>query len=249
MWKALAKASVGLLATMPIDATPSGRFPYKFEMTPKEGQADPAVEKRYSAAFDTCQKRAVTTFANSECFTDEFARQDATLNRTWRATLVGLDSKMRSELLAAQRRWVADRDPFCRAKAAEFGGRTIAPVIYANCRVDQTIRRTIWLEELFPPVPPTMQGVWGRHGRCDLRLERLTITAHTAGWGRGPFQRVDYNEGDGSVGWVEEGVVDNFVIGGTPDTLVHNTQGFHMPGQDGYLRCGHDLKRLPWPRR
>ena len=49
--------------------------------------------------------------------------------------------------------------------------------------------------------------------------------------------------------WAEEGVIDNFVMGRTPHVLVHNTQGFHMPGEEGYARCGTTLKRVALPPR
>ena len=95
--------------------------------------------------------------------------------------------------------------------------------------------------------PASLRGVWGRQGRCDLGAERLTITARTAGWGKGPFAAVHYDPEFGALAWVEEGLVDNFVVGRMPDTLVHNTQGFHMPGEEGYGRCGSALTRVPWP--
>ena len=98
-------------------------------------------------------------------------------------------------------------------------------------------------------VPVNLQGVWGKHGRCDVGMERLTITAHTAGWGKGPFDAVQYDPQFGAISWGEEGIVDNFVVGRTPDTLVHNTQGFHMPGEEGYARCGPSMTRVPWPPR
>lgn len=96
-------------------------------------------------------------------------------------------------------------------------------------------------------VPVNMQGVWGKHGRCDVGSERLTITAHAAGWGKGPFDAVQYDPQFGTISWAEEGIVDNFVVGRTPDILVHNTQGFHMPGEEGYARCGPNMTRVPWP--
>ncbi|HWA60714.1 MAG TPA: hypothetical protein VG939_05035 [Caulobacteraceae bacterium] len=100
-----------------------------------------------------------------------------------------------------------------------------------------------------PRVPATMQGVWGKHGRCDALATRLTITARTAGWGRGPFARVTYDPEFGAVFWAEPGTADNFVLGRTTDVLVHNTQGFHVPGEEGYARCGRRLTRRPWPPR
>lgn len=98
-------------------------------------------------------------------------------------------------------------------------------------------------------VPSNMQGTWGKHGRCDVLADRLTITGEKAGWGKGPFQRVTYDTQSGAVYWAEEGVVDNFVIGRTPNSLVHNTQGFHMPGEEGYTRCGASWRRVHWPPR
>lgn len=247
---ALAGASAGLLVATSIHANPHDRFAYEFEMTPEEGPVDPVVEKRYSADFVSCKERAVSTLANAACLSSEFTRQDAALNRTWRTTLANFDPKLRRALLAAQRRWVAGRDPFCRSKAAEFSGGTIAPIIYVSCRVELTIRRTLWLEgQQSATVPLNMQGTWGRHGRCDLVSERLTITARRAGSGKGQFSLVKYDPQFESIYWAEEGVVDNFVMGRTRDVLVHNTQGFHMPGEEGYARCDTKLKRVTWPPR
>jgi uncharacterized protein YecT (DUF1311 family) len=62
------------------------------------------------------------------------------LNRLPAATHAGL--------LAAQRKWLAARDPFCIADVEGFGSGTIAPVAYVDCRVELTIRRTMWLEQL-----------------------------------------------------------------------------------------------------
>jgi hypothetical protein len=99
------------------------------------------------------------------------------------------------------------------------------------------------------PIPASLQGTWGKHGRCDVLADRLTITGERAGWGKGPFHRVLYDAQFSAVNWAEEGVVDNFVIGRTPNVLVHNTQGFHMPGEEGYARCSRSLKRVHWPPR
>lgn len=96
-------------------------------------------------------------------------------------------------------------------------------------------------------VPVSMHGVWGKHGRCDVEAARLTITADTAGWGKGPFGKVEYDPQFKDIYWAEEGVVDNFVVGRTSDILVHNTQGFHMSGEEGYARCGPKMARVSWP--
>jgi len=121
-------------------------------------------------------------------------------------------------------------------------------VIYVSCRVEQTLQRTLWLE-ILRAVPASMRGIWGRRGRCDLPAERLTITGETAGWGKGPFHSIDYDAKFNAIFWTEEGAVDNFVSGRNPNILVHNTQGFNMPGQEGYARCSTVLKRVHWPLR
>jgi hypothetical protein len=102
-----------------------------------------------------------------------------------------------------------------------------------------------------PAVPTRMQGTCGKHGRCDLLTERLTIRSHSAGWGKGPFEKVYFDNANGTpvIFWSEEGVVDNFVMGRNSNILIHNPQGFDMPGEEGYARCGHMWKRLAWPPR
>jgi hypothetical protein len=58
---------------------------------------------------------------------------------------------------------------------------------------------------------------------------------------------VDYDPQFRAISWAKEGSVDNFVIGRNPNVLVHNTQGFHMPGEEGYARCVRHFSRMPWP--
>jgi uncharacterized protein YecT (DUF1311 family) len=133
---------------IPVQARQHDPFAYKFIMTPEEGPLNPAVEKRYTAAFNQCQKRAVSTSDNEACFNAEFDRQDKILNHAWASTLRRVPPNLRSGLVSAQRKWIAERDQFCNSKAEEFRGGTIMRVVYVDCRVEQTIRRTIWLEKL-----------------------------------------------------------------------------------------------------
>lgn len=132
----------------PLKAGAANRFNYKLEVTPEEEHVDPSIDRRYTAAFAGCQNRAQTTSENATCFEAEFQRQDAKLNATWRTTLRRLPPGERPLLVQAQREWVAERDPFCMKDADGFSGGTIAPVVYVGCRVELTIRRMIWLEQL-----------------------------------------------------------------------------------------------------
>jgi uncharacterized protein YecT (DUF1311 family) len=143
--------AAALPATLGATAAPAQQrdpYAYRLYVTPEDGQTDPAVQGRYTRQFDACQKRAEVTYENANCFEAEFARQDAILNRTWHSVFPRIPVARRTPLLAAQRKWIAARDPFCRRIYDSFGGGTIAPVAYAACRVELTIRRTLWLERL-----------------------------------------------------------------------------------------------------
>lgn len=122
------------------------RFSYKFKMTPEEGPLDPTIERRYTPDWASCQKRAQREAENTACFEAEFIRQDAALNRAWKAALRSVPPSEHAALREAQRKWIREREPFCRKVSDSFAGGSIVPVVYADCRVEQTIRRTIWLE-------------------------------------------------------------------------------------------------------
>lgn len=123
-------------------------YAYRLQVTPEEGQVDRAIERRYTPQFNACQRRAVTTRDTSQCFAAEFTRQDDALNGAWRGTYARAAIARKPALLAAQRKWIADRNPFCRHEADGYSGGTIMPVIYVSCRVELTIRRAMWLERL-----------------------------------------------------------------------------------------------------
>lgn len=133
---------------LPALAEVSSPFAYRMVMTPEEGPLDPAVEGRYTSAFAACQNTAQTTSDNAACFVDEFSRQDKALNKAWQSVFPSIPAQQRPLLRSAQRRWIAERDPFCRKQSNGFSGGTIVPVIYVSCRAEQTIRRTLWLEKL-----------------------------------------------------------------------------------------------------
>jgi len=144
----LAVLAVAALLGAPQGAGAADRFAYRMVMTPEEGPVDKAVEARYTDALHACQEHAVVTDDNARCFLEEFPRQDARLNAAWRATFARMGMVDKPALLAAQRKWIEARDPFCRKVADEFKGGTILPVIWHNCRAEQTIRRAMWLEKL-----------------------------------------------------------------------------------------------------
>jgi hypothetical protein len=91
------------------------------------------------------------------------------------------------------------------------------------------------------PVPSEMLGNWA-HGSCSAASNRLLITPTKAKLGvaqSAPIQYFPNDEGAGrgAIHWAQEYVVDNFVYDSTSKAVVHNTQGFGMPGQVVYKRC------------
>ena len=144
----LSAAMLAVSLGTPLDARANDPFRYELEVTPEESRVDPVIERRYTAEFAACQRRAHITQEYAACFEAEFSRQDAVLNRAWRAALNRFPFAVHKSLLNAQREWIAARDPFCMADADGFRGGTIAPVVYVDCRVELTIRRTMWLEQL-----------------------------------------------------------------------------------------------------
>lgn len=92
------------------------------------------------------------------------------------------------------------------------------------------------------PIPAAILGVWALDGRCDNADDRLAITQGLAQWGSNPPAPIDYFLNDGPAGeaalhWAEEGIVDNFVYDKSQDVLIHNTQGYGMPGAERFVRC------------
>ena len=141
----LVPLALALAVKVPATAMP---YAYRMVVTPEEGPVDPAVEARYSSAFAACQQASRITADNVRCYADEFPRQDTALNQVWPAALARVGAVRQAALRAAQRRWIAARDPFCDRLAGEFAQGSIMPVVLASCRVELTIRRTMWLEGL-----------------------------------------------------------------------------------------------------
>lgn len=114
-------------------------------------QTNAEVEKRYSAAFNTCVEsgdaaRGVTP-AMAECIDAELDRQDARLNQAYKMVMERLPLKRKTALRTSQRKWIRTRDATCqRAYDAAGGGGTASGLEKLGCLTSETIRRTIFLE-------------------------------------------------------------------------------------------------------
>lgn len=113
-------------------------------------QTDAEVEKRYSAAFDTCigtgdAARGVTP-AMAECMDAELDRQDARLNQAYKMVMGRLPQKRKTALRASQRQWIRKRDATCQRAYDAAGGGTASGLEKLGCLTSETVRRTIFLE-------------------------------------------------------------------------------------------------------
>ena len=93
-----------------------------------------------------------------------------------------------------------------------------------------------------PAVPKAYRGVWARDGQCQSARNRLVLRDSTAQLGRGAPMPVilvphDSPAGEDALHWAGEGNVDNFVLRRKPDAVVHNGQGYGMPGAELFRRC------------
>lgn len=113
-------------------------------------QSDAEIEKRYSAAFDTCmaggQAADGVTYAMVECSGAELDRQDARLNQAYKMVMDRLPRRRKTALRTSQRRWIAMRDADCQKAYDDAGGGSASGLERLGCLTSETIRRTIFLE-------------------------------------------------------------------------------------------------------
>ncbi|MBS0255197.1 MAG: DUF1311 domain-containing protein [Proteobacteria bacterium] len=125
---------------------------YAFE--PIQSLADPPrphpeIEARYTPEYRTClADPQLNTMRQDRCNAAELARQDRALNRVWQQTIARLAPARLAELRRAERGWITARQRQCDLAAKEGEGGTIATLLYGQCMIDETIRRTLWLERL-----------------------------------------------------------------------------------------------------
>ncbi len=109
----------------------------------------PDVEARYTKAFKNCPGMNGGTAEMVGCIGDETTIQDKKLNDTYKKAMTDLNEGQKAKLRNAQRAWVLYRDAWCEAQHDDEWG-SISTIVANNCVLDETIRRTIELEN-YPP--------------------------------------------------------------------------------------------------
>jgi uncharacterized protein YecT (DUF1311 family) len=122
-------------------------------------EVDAAVEVAYSAEHRRClEDSGGGDIAMIDCNGAEYSRQDAALNRVYRALLGRLSKAEGARVRASQRGWLRAGKTYCdRSIGLPFRNwGTLERLRWSNCNLDRTIRRTVWLERY-------------RDGRATLR--------------------------------------------------------------------------------
>jgi uncharacterized protein YecT (DUF1311 family) len=110
-----------------------------------------AQEINLTQQFSVCMDKAEgVTQPAVECIDAEIKRQDARLNKAYKALVADLNPERKKQLLAAQRAWLKFRDTNCGFYFDPEGG-TIARVLAVDCIMTMTASRATELENFNLP--------------------------------------------------------------------------------------------------
>ena len=110
-----------------------------------------AQEINLTKQFSVCMDKADGVTQNMvECIDAETKRQDARLNKDYKAVVADLNPERKKQLLEAQRAWLKFRDTNCAFYFDPEGG-TIARVQAVDCMMTMTASRAKELENFTQP--------------------------------------------------------------------------------------------------
>lgn len=110
-----------------------------------------AQEINLTKQFSVCMDKADgVTQHMVECIDAETKRQDARLNKAYKAVVADLNPERKKQLLEAQRAWLKFRDTNCAFYFDPEGG-TIARVQAVDCMMTMTASRAKELENFTQP--------------------------------------------------------------------------------------------------
>jgi uncharacterized protein YecT (DUF1311 family) len=117
-----------------------------FVATSASAQTQEQIEKRYSQDYSQCMDDSGgVTVEMMDCIAAEIDIQDARLNQSYVMVMRPLPKPRKDKLRGLQRAWIKQRDANCQRAIADEGG-SMAGLIYSGCILDETIKRTIFLE-------------------------------------------------------------------------------------------------------
>jgi uncharacterized protein YecT (DUF1311 family) len=128
-----------------------------------------ASDESFSPAFKKCMSNSNgITVAMRDCYNDEIIKQDARLNKNYKAFLASQDSDTKKAFVEAQRLWLKYRDANCNALMATEAGGTLALLVGESCNLKMTAQRADELE-----IPAPFSGVWRGERGEDTSLSLI----------------------------------------------------------------------------
>ncbi len=114
---------------------------------PALAQTQGQIERRYTQTYKDCLEASEgITVEILDCTAAEIKVQDARLNQAYVMVMRPLPKPRKDKLRTLQRAWIKQRDSKCSAAADQERGGSMGGIIFSGCILDQTIERTIWLE-------------------------------------------------------------------------------------------------------
>lgn len=121
---------------------------------PAQAQSWQQIEARYTPQFESCMESLDpakdSDLAMAECMASETLRQDARLTQTYSMTPASLQPDEQKDLSAAEKAWIKQRDSACNEGILGVAGDSKRKLAFAECMLDASIRRAIWLENYQP---------------------------------------------------------------------------------------------------
>lgn len=119
-------------------------------VAPAVAQTKKQVKARYSNEYNRCMNTGLAadgvTSGIMDCSGNEIRRQDARLNEAYKMVMARSTPQQKTTLRTSERNWIGQRNKGCEKVTAPLEGGTLAMIIYSGCILDETIKRTIWLE-------------------------------------------------------------------------------------------------------
>jgi uncharacterized protein YecT (DUF1311 family) len=110
-------------------------------------QTQSQIERRYTPALKRCiDNSGFGDAAMTECYDIELSVQDGRLNQAYKMVMQRLPAERKTALRNEERAWIKRRDAVCQRHAAPEAGGTMYDVMLSSCLVNETIKRTIVLE-------------------------------------------------------------------------------------------------------
>ncbi|MCE0847986.1 lysozyme inhibitor LprI family protein [Buttiauxella sp. A2-C1_F] len=94
-----------------------------------------------NALADSCDS-ATSQAGLNECASNEYKKQDDSLNQTYKEAMKLATDTQKTQLKAAQNAWIAFRDADCAFLTSGADGASVAPMVHAQCMTDKTRERT-----------------------------------------------------------------------------------------------------------